>query len=86
MELFSEHVSDRYHLAQLSEGLTRRDKDGDPIDYRLSRTTGPRRRRTEPGKRMRDMRRLNEERTTLEQQQQQPRQDPGGGSHRKTDD
>lgn len=39
MRIFSEHVGDVYDLENPNHGVT---VDGDPIDYRLSATTGPR--------------------------------------------
>ena len=76
MKLFSEHVGDLYRLEETLDVPPRRDPDGDPIDYRLERTTGPR--GTKPQRmRMREMRGLNEERTRSEQSQRdRDQQDP----------
>ena len=71
MKLFSEHVGDLYHLDE-TEGVDRPTPDGDPIDYRIAATTGPRPRNA-PGKRMRDLRKVNDERTSYERGEAQRR-------------
>ena len=88
MDLFTEHVGEHYHLDETAEVPARSGPDGDPIDYRLSRTTGPRLTGRDSGTRMRmrDLRRVNEERSSAEQQRQQTRQDPEGRSHRHNDE
>ncbi len=63
MNLFTKHVGDRYHL---EETPTEPGPDSDPIDYRISATTGPRGRTGRRGMRMRDMRRVNDERSAAE--------------------
>ena len=71
MKLFSEHVGDLYHLDE-TEGVDRPTPDGDPIDYRIAATTGPRPRNA-PGKRMRDLRKVHDERTSYERGEAQRR-------------
>ena len=71
MKLFSEHVGDLYHLDE-AEGADRLTPDGEPIDYRIAATTGPRPRNA-PGKRMRDLRKVHDERTSYERGEAQRR-------------
>ena len=76
MKIFSEHVGDVYHLDDEQHVSGGRSHDGDPIDYRISATTGPRR----PGMtglRMRDLRRVNDERSDAERR--------SGGKHGRED-
>ena len=72
MKLFSEHVGDVYQLNEELAHASRRGPDGEPIDYRISATTGPRR-RGNTGMRMRDLRKVRDER---------PGSTPSEGKHR----
>ena len=76
MKAFSEHVGDLYDLHEdVPEAPTRPGPDGDPIDYRLARTTGPRRTSSQR-MRMRDMRGLNDQRSQAEGRERDRGQNP----------
>src|SRR5690625_977471 len=71
MNLFTEHVSDRYHLEDIDPARPERDQ----IDYRISQTTGPRIKAARRRQNMRDLRQIDEERATRQTQARRDRQD-----------